>query len=293
MLSAKWEELLGYAPRVDVLLARNDGGRRLWVEFEVSRADPVANHAKFATAHFFQPLPVTDVFVSMVSAHVARGRQNLAANTIYLMRRNGMRAYQTVLMPQYEGEHIQYLNQLPFSELTAMAPTIEPEIERAMSITEPLNAGTEKELHFAGNLLEVLLNVRRWNVEMESSDNCALWGRRTVTYFVFDPFSQQFAPAKFCAYIAVPVNPMSTDTEPSSLRAEMTVGYYVTLGEDRRFDGHAAQQHLVTRLGMQAVPATSAPDIEDRFRTWLLHHDAAIAVHPGGPSFIVPPPWFR
>jgi hypothetical protein len=27
----------------------------LWIEFEVSRADPVANHAKFATAHLFQP----------------------------------------------------------------------------------------------------------------------------------------------------------------------------------------------------------------------------------------------
>ena len=32
----------------DVLLERVDGSRRLWVEFEVSRADPVANHAKFA-----------------------------------------------------------------------------------------------------------------------------------------------------------------------------------------------------------------------------------------------------
>jgi hypothetical protein len=35
------------------------GSRRLWIEFEISRADPVANHAKFATAQLFQPLPVT------------------------------------------------------------------------------------------------------------------------------------------------------------------------------------------------------------------------------------------
>ena len=77
VLSANWEALLGYAPRVDVLMTQADGQRRLWIEFEVSRADPVANHAKFATAHLFQPQPATDVFVSMVSAHVARGRQNI------------------------------------------------------------------------------------------------------------------------------------------------------------------------------------------------------------------------
>ena len=35
------ERILGYAPRADVLLERRDGSRRLWIEFEVSRADPV------------------------------------------------------------------------------------------------------------------------------------------------------------------------------------------------------------------------------------------------------------
>ncbi len=63
------EAVLGYSPRVDVLLERQDASQRLWIEFEVSRADPVANHAKFATAHLFQPQPKTDVFVSMVSPH--------------------------------------------------------------------------------------------------------------------------------------------------------------------------------------------------------------------------------
>lgn len=61
---------LGYAPRVDLLLERRDGGRRLWVEFEISRADRLANHAKFATVHLFQPFDPTDTFVSMVSPHV-------------------------------------------------------------------------------------------------------------------------------------------------------------------------------------------------------------------------------
>src|ERR1035438_419476 len=91
--------MLGYSPRADVVLTERDSGCRLWVEFEVSRADPVANHAKFATAHLFQPQAPNDVFVSMVSRHVDRGRRNLAASTIQLMRQVGMRAVQTVLFP--------------------------------------------------------------------------------------------------------------------------------------------------------------------------------------------------
>jgi len=65
VLDERFERLLGYAPQADVLLASDDGRFRLWIEFEVSRADPVANHAKFATAHLFQPQKPTDTFVSM------------------------------------------------------------------------------------------------------------------------------------------------------------------------------------------------------------------------------------
>src|SRR6266487_742116 len=74
-------DVLGYAPRADVLLTRMEDNRRLWIEFEISRADPVANHAKFATGHLFHPVAPTDTFVAMVSPHVDRGRRNLAAAT--------------------------------------------------------------------------------------------------------------------------------------------------------------------------------------------------------------------
>ncbi len=67
VLDSPLAELFGYAPKADVCLERNDGQRRLWIEFEVSRADPVANQAKFATAHLFQPQRPTETFVSMVS----------------------------------------------------------------------------------------------------------------------------------------------------------------------------------------------------------------------------------
>lgn len=59
IMSADLERQLGFAPRADVLLARTDGSQRIWIEFEISRADPVANHAKFAAAHLFEPRAAT------------------------------------------------------------------------------------------------------------------------------------------------------------------------------------------------------------------------------------------
>lgn len=113
VLDERWQRALGYSARADVVLTREDGERRLWIEFEVSRADPVANHAKFATSHLFQPQPRTDTFIAMISSHVTRGRRNLAANTILLMRRIGMRAFQTMLLPRYSPDEIKRLNQFP------------------------------------------------------------------------------------------------------------------------------------------------------------------------------------
>ena len=60
MFSPDLERELGYGPRADVLLERADGARRLWIEFEVSRAYPVENHAKFATSHLFEPQHPSD-----------------------------------------------------------------------------------------------------------------------------------------------------------------------------------------------------------------------------------------
>ena len=67
LLPPELAAILGYTPRADVVLAHEADGRRLWVEFEVSRADPVANHAKFATTHLFAPQPPPDCFVAMAT----------------------------------------------------------------------------------------------------------------------------------------------------------------------------------------------------------------------------------
>jgi hypothetical protein len=119
LLEPSLANLLGYAPRADVLLQDTQHPRRIWVEFEVSRADPVANHAKFATTHLYQPWSQQDIFVAMVSSHVSRGRRNLAASMIGLMRRLGIQAFQTPLLPAFSPETIRHFNHLKQPELDA------------------------------------------------------------------------------------------------------------------------------------------------------------------------------
>ncbi len=155
VLDTRFERLLGYAPQADVLLASNDGLYRLWIEFEVSRADPVANHAKFATAHLFQPQRPTDTFVSMMSSHVARGRRNLAANTVLLMRRIGMKAFQTVLLPAIAPLDIKRMNIGDPSSLPLQSLDVDAEIDRALAIARPCFDSQQHQIHFVGEPLDV------------------------------------------------------------------------------------------------------------------------------------------
>jgi hypothetical protein len=138
LLSNELNDLFGYSSRADVLLTKNDGSRHLWIEFEISRADPVANHAKFATAHLFSKQLQSDCFISMISSHIVRGRRNLAANTIYIMREAGMNAFQTVLLPEFDPLQIKRLNHLKLDEIHNEVLPIRKEIERAVSISESI-----------------------------------------------------------------------------------------------------------------------------------------------------------
>ena len=51
VLPEEYVRLLGYRPQADVLLQSKISEERIWIELEVSRADPVANHTKFGSAH--------------------------------------------------------------------------------------------------------------------------------------------------------------------------------------------------------------------------------------------------
>ena len=200
ILEARLAKFFGYAPQADVLLERLDGTRKLWIEFEVSRADPVANHAKFATAHLFQPQLANETFVSMVSSHIDRGKRNLAANTIFLMRHIGMNAFQTTLLPTIPPKEIARLNHLPTKPQISKAQlSTESEIARAICVSEPLGTTDRYRVFFVGHLLEVMCNLQYWNRSVLTADGGTLWGRRRVQYLVFDPKSKHFAPSKFCA----------------------------------------------------------------------------------------------
>jgi hypothetical protein len=290
VISADTGRRLGYMPRADVLLTRRDGSARLWIEFEVSRADPVANHAKFATASLFEPRPPSDAFVSMVSAHVDRGRHNLAASAVYLMRAVGMNAFQTLLLPQVSGEKIRELNHLSVDALLARPPIdVAPEIARALSVAQRFASAGRHVIHFAGNLFEVMLNVRRWNDEVGSGTGRGLWGRRTVTFFVHDHASGQFAPSKYCAFTRVVSRPVS-----QSEHLGMDMKTYAMLDEsETRFDGAVARNHMERRLGMNVVRLEGANSADiDAFRAWHAIRQPQVRLHPKGPYLIQPPSWW-
>jgi hypothetical protein len=290
VISADTGRRLGYTPRADVLLTRRGGSARIWIEFEVSRADPVANHAKFATANLFEPRPSTDTFVAMVSAHVDRGRHNLAASTVYLMRAVGMNAFQTLLFPQLQGDQVKALNHRPAEELLAHPPVaIAPEVARVLSVANSFASAGGHVIHFASNLFEVMLNVRHWNDEAATSAGMALWGRRTVTFFVHDRVSGLFAPSKYCAFV-----PVASRQTPGAAYLEMDMGTYVKLDErETRFDGAVARNPLARRLGMQVTRvADAAPAVVEAFWAWHAIRHAQLRLHPKGPYLIQAPIWW-
>lgn len=282
IMSADLERQLGFAPRADVLLARTDGSQRIWIEFEISRADPVANHAKFAAAHLFEPRAATDVFVSMVSSHVVYGRSNLAASAVYLMRAVGMSAFQTSLLPTHSPQRIAALNQKPFVELlNGHHFDPEPEIERAIAVTRTMAVDQHHRIHFAANLFEVMVNVNVWNDAIGTPAGRAAWGRRTVTYFVHDPRSGLFAPSKYCAF--VPVQAAAATSRPV---IAMDMETYASLDEsESRFDGNVARRHLSGRLAMQEM-RLEASGLGDAFRGWLKGVEPAVRLHPRGPVVV-------
>jgi len=294
LLPVDLEQLLGYSPRVDVLFEREKPKRRLWIEFEVSRADPVANHAKFLTSHLFQHQLDRDCFISMVSPHVNKGRRNLAANTISVMRQVGMEAYQTLLLPQLPPNEIKRLNHLDLVQLENQSLHVDREIERAIVISEPVMTMNDCEIHLAGDLLIVFLNLRRWNDDVSTENGKRLWGRRTVTFFAYEAQTGLFAPSKFCAYSAVPLRcGPSMTVQASPALGVMTAEKYSRLNDGTHLlDGHRAVSHLTGQLGMLLRRPEEVPDVATQFEEWFARVNDCVNIHPRGPQFVLPPSWY-
>jgi hypothetical protein len=278
---------LGFSPRVDVLLENGCSDKRIWIEFEVSRADPAANHVKYAVGHFFSPDVSKDIFLSMVSNHVTRGRANLGATTVMLMRHLGIRAFQTPLLPRCPAAQIKQLNHLTHDELQSQSINVAEEIRRAFTVTAPAFNLKSDEVYYAGNEFEVSLNAKQWNTDICSADNAAVWGRRTVKYFVYDRQSKTFAPCKFCAFLPILRCGVARSSHSTPLSSVMTVANYCALDQSAlKFDGSNAQLHLRKRLGFDAweLPQFAA---KGKFMSWLGHHSAYVRTHRDGPVILM------
>lgn len=299
---------LGFSPRADLMLEQVESGRRIWLEFEISRADPVANHAKFTTVRFFENLPRQDTFVSMVSRHVDPGRAALAAGTTSWMRAIGIPAFQIPLLPALEGQEVKRLNALPLAELERNGPQVGPEVARVVTVTNAAPLADGHRIHPADNAWTVGLNVRRWNLEVSQPDLGALWGRRAVQYFAADPASGLFAPSKFCAFIpgadfrggsGVQLQVLDAGLEgnvwsaaiASAVQAHaMTLRIYALLDEgDARFDGHVARRHLERGLGYRLLRLDeSPPELASAFSRWHGTHHERVPLR-GEVQLLVPP----
>ena len=214
----------------------------------------------------------------MITPHVTSGRRNLAANMIQVMRYVGMRAFQTPLFPTLPADRIKQLNYLDLATLKQEKLNVQREIQRALAVSQALAPSADVDIHFVANNMEATLNLRRWNQEITTTAGQDWWGRRTITYFVYDPRSHLFAPAKFCAYVSITqVAAITLPTDGSS----MTMQQYAQIDHDEPiFDGQRARKHLARNLGMTRVKAKDAPAIYSRFRQWAAQVSPHVRVHP-------------
>ena len=274
LIDAHAARRLGFNPRVDVLLSRSDGDRRIWVEFEVSRADPVANQAKFASAAFFEGCGAGDTFVSMASRHIAPGRKALMATTAMFMRSVGIPAFQVDLLPDTDGPTIKKLNACSPPKLEGAALDVGAEMERVIAVADAKLVSGWHRIHMADNAFTVSANVRTWNAEVADPVLARRWAKRRVRFLAFDPASRLFAPSKFCAFVPATTGAvegrsfLSVREPPGGMTSEI----YFALGEqDPRFDGHIARIHLERRLRYRAIRFPSLPgamaEALERWRT--------------------------
>jgi hypothetical protein len=263
--------VLGYQPKADLMLQHQESSRRVWIELEISRADPVANPVKFGSAHLLKPLPPSDSFVSLVSRDITIGRANLTAHAVWLLRSSGLRAFQMPLLPELDGKAIKLLNQgkRDLNELPS------PDLAELLEATQPVAAADGAGIYRVTNRLEVFLNIHQWNKDIADSQSRAAWGRRRVRYFVHDPRSHLFAPSKFAAYTRIPE--ADGCEEPPPFNPAMTVRYYSRIPHDAPiFDGRKAWQRIAS-LGFRVLSAKDCQStIQRHFKAWLTMHSSSI-----------------
>lgn len=278
LFSRELAERVGYSPAADLVVENASRGRRIWVEFEISRADPVANHAKFAVAHLVQPFD--DTFVSMVSTHVVAGRRALCAHAVTMMRRLGLDAFQTSLLPQLDGAAIKRLNHLTLSEISLECPAVDAEWDRLLAVTTPFAERAGVRILLIGDPAEAAWNVHRWNLDLSTDLGRGQWagkrGFRAVEHFIWWPPARLFAPCKFAAFV------------PAGGAFGMNMALYASLSESEAlFDGRRAWMH-VERIGFSRC---EDPGVVARFWEWQRSIGEVLRVKNDRPVIWGPPGW--
>lgn len=275
----------GFDPRADVMFEARDG-RRVAVEVEIRRADPVANQVKFLVAMRAGALREGDALVSMFSPAIDRGRRNSSAVFVRHLRTDGLTAFQVALLPDLDAVRVLALNKAPPEKLARAKLPVARELERVFAIVEP-RGEREHRIHFAGDVTDVVANVWAWNDEMTRPGR-GRWGTRAVQFFVHDPASGLFAPSKFAAFIPA-MKPGGASRPP----ATMTLDVYASLGEqDPRFDGHRARKHLCERLAFEATSLAAAPGaVSAAFADWAERDQGRLRLR-RPVQLLQPPRWY-
>lgn len=273
----------GFDVRSDLLLY-GPQDERIVLEFEVSRADPIANPAKYLLAQALGGLRPTDGFAGMLSSHLASGKRNQTIAFTRLLRAKGYSAFHLSLLPHLAPARVKALNALAPAALERVPLDGRAELNRVLAVMTPAGERDHR-IHYAGDAADVIENVWVWN-EQVRSEGRDLWGRRRVQYFVAEPRSGQFAPSKFCAFL--PARRPGGPAPPTS----MTLQVYAQLGEeDPRFDGAVARRHLRSRLAFGESPLRGDGTLAEAFATW--HGKFSDHLQLREPvRLLLPPRWF-
>ena len=122
-------EEIGYSPAADLLVEYpwDCGDVHIWLELEVSRADPVANPAKFLVAFSERsPLP-GEVFVFAISQAIQKGRAALCRRFVEMMHARGFPVRTEEYLPSATEHLITRLNvraREEFEQVLAREPEV-------------------------------------------------------------------------------------------------------------------------------------------------------------------------
>jgi hypothetical protein len=203
-----------------------------------------------------------------------------------------MSAFQTTLFPLTAPAEIKRLNCIPKETLISSGLNATTEIERALATITPVGHWGRLDVHYVGDLLDLMMNLRGWNEDVATLEGQKAWGRRHCSYFVYDPISKMFAPSKFCAYIPV-LSGTGNVEGPSANWSRMTTALYSELNDGTHMmDGQKAWHHLTAQLGMRATTILAASAIAAHFAHWQEMNRTIVAVRGGEPTVLIPPGWY-